>query len=110
MRRILLTTMVAVIGALIASQTWADDAEIAKEAHKLLTKQGLAVNLGVKIGTIKTGKNSVSVEYTDAKGEAREAPVLPTRDSEADAQQHEDKARHRNRKLPVDVHDWLMRR
>ena len=46
------------------------DEQIAKEAHKLLTKQGLAVNLGVKIGAIKTGKNSVSVEYTDAKGEA----------------------------------------
>ncbi|MBV8622410.1 MAG: FAD-dependent oxidoreductase, partial [Herbaspirillum sp.] len=46
------------------------DEQIAKEAQKLLTKQGLAVNLGVKIGTIKAGKNSVSVEYTDAKGEA----------------------------------------
>ncbi|MBG7620683.1 dihydrolipoyl dehydrogenase [Herbaspirillum sp. AP02] len=46
------------------------DEQIAKEAQKLLTKQGLAVNLGVKIGTIKTSKNSVSVEYTDAKGEA----------------------------------------
>ncbi|WP_433691798.1 dihydrolipoyl dehydrogenase [Herbaspirillum seropedicae] len=46
------------------------DEQIAKEAQKLLTKQGLAVNLGVKIGTIKAGKNSVSVEYTDAKGDA----------------------------------------
>ncbi len=46
------------------------DEQIAKEAQKLLTKQGLLVNLGVKIGTIKAGKNSVSVEYTDAKGEA----------------------------------------
>ena len=46
------------------------DEQIAKEAQKLLTKQGLAVNLGVKIGAIKAGKNSVSVEYTDAKGEA----------------------------------------
>ena len=46
------------------------DEQIAKEAQKLLTKQGLSVNLGVKIGTIKAGKNSVSVEYTDAKGAA----------------------------------------
>ena len=49
------------------------DEQIAKEAHKLLTKQGLAINLGVKIGEIKAGKNDVSVEYTDDKGVAQKA-------------------------------------
>ncbi|OWY29682.1 dihydrolipoyl dehydrogenase [Herbaspirillum robiniae] len=47
------------------------DEQIAKEAQKLLTKQGLNVSLGVKIGEIKTGKKSVTVEYTDAKGDAQ---------------------------------------
>jgi dihydrolipoamide dehydrogenase len=49
------------------------DEQIAKEAHKLLTKQGLTVNLGVKIGTIKAGKKDVTVDYVDAKGEAHKA-------------------------------------
>ena len=49
------------------------DEQIAKEAHKLLSKQGLAINLGVKIGAIKTGKNEVAVEYTDDKGVAQQA-------------------------------------
>ncbi|NUU02874.1 dihydrolipoyl dehydrogenase [Herbaspirillum robiniae] len=47
------------------------DEQIAKEAQKLLTKQGLNVSLGVKIGEIKAGKKSVTVEYTDAKGDAQ---------------------------------------
>jgi dihydrolipoamide dehydrogenase len=47
------------------------DEQIAKEAHKLLTKQGLSINLGVKIGTIKAGKQGVSVEYIDAKDGAQ---------------------------------------
>ena len=46
----------------------AADETIAKEAHKLFAKQGLDLQMGVKIGQIKTGKE-VSVEYTDAKGE-----------------------------------------
>jgi dihydrolipoamide dehydrogenase len=49
------------------------DEQIAKEAHKLLTKQGLVVNLGVKIGAIAVGKKDVSVEYTDSKGQAVKA-------------------------------------
>jgi dihydrolipoamide dehydrogenase len=49
------------------------DEQIAKEASKLFTKQGLAINLGVKIGAIKTGKKDVTVEYTDAKGAAQTA-------------------------------------
>ncbi|MET3120521.1 dihydrolipoamide dehydrogenase [Oxalobacteraceae bacterium GrIS 2.11] len=49
------------------------DEQIAKEAHKLFTKQGLAINLGVKIGKISTDKKSVSVEYVDATGAAHTA-------------------------------------
>ena len=44
------------------------DDQIAKEAHKAFTKQGLKIELGVKVGEIKTGKKGVSVAYTDAKG------------------------------------------
>ena len=49
------------------------DQQIAKEAHKLFTKQGLAISLGVKIGAITTGENGVSVEYVDDKGAAQKA-------------------------------------
>ncbi len=44
------------------------DEQIAKEAHKAFTKQGLKINLGVTIGEVKTGKAGVSVAYTDAAG------------------------------------------
>ena len=47
----------------------AADEAIAKEAHKLFVKQGLKIEMGVKIGEIKSGKE-VSVEYTDAQGNA----------------------------------------
>ncbi|TFW08971.1 dihydrolipoyl dehydrogenase [Oxalobacteraceae bacterium OM1] len=46
------------------------DEQIAKEANKLFTKQGLAIQLGVKIGAVTAGKKDVTVEYTDSKGEA----------------------------------------
>jgi dihydrolipoamide dehydrogenase len=49
------------------------DEQIAKEAHKLLAKQGLSINLGVKIGAINPGKKDVTVEYTDDKGNAQKA-------------------------------------
>jgi dihydrolipoamide dehydrogenase len=49
------------------------DEQIAKEAQKLFTKQGLSINLGVKIGAIKTAENKVTVEYTDDKGNAQNA-------------------------------------
>jgi dihydrolipoamide dehydrogenase len=49
------------------------DEQIAKEAHKLFTKQGLSISLGVKIGSITTGKKDVTVEYTDDKGAAQKA-------------------------------------
>ena len=49
------------------------DEQVAKEAMKLFTKQGLKINLGVKVGTIKTSKNNVTVEYTMADGKAETA-------------------------------------
>ena len=51
------------------------DEQIAKEAHKAFTKQGLKIELGVKVGEIKSGKGGVSVAYTDAKGAARTLAV-----------------------------------
>ena len=49
------------------------DEQIAKEARKLFAKQGLAINLGVKIGTITAGKKDVTVEYTNEAGGAQKA-------------------------------------
>ena len=49
------------------------DEQIAKEAYKLFTKQGLAIHLGVKIGAITPGGNDVTVQYTDEKGAAQTA-------------------------------------
>ncbi|QIL43679.1 dihydrolipoyl dehydrogenase [Acidovorax sp. HDW3] len=51
------------------------DEQIAKEAKKAFDKQGLKVELGVKIGEIKSSKKGVSVVYTDAKGEAQTLAV-----------------------------------
>ncbi len=51
------------------------DESVAKEALKLFKKQGLKIELGVKIGSVKSGKNGVSVAYTDAKGEAQTLAV-----------------------------------
>ncbi|MFP5391537.1 MAG: dihydrolipoyl dehydrogenase [Gammaproteobacteria bacterium] len=47
------------------------DEQIAKEAHKLFTKQGLNINLGVKINKVTAGADKVTVDYADAKGEAK---------------------------------------
>ncbi len=47
------------------------DEQIAKEAHKLFAKQGLAMQFGVKIGAITPGKDNVTVEYVDDKGAAQ---------------------------------------
>jgi dihydrolipoamide dehydrogenase len=46
------------------------DEQIAKEAHKLFVKQGLNINLGVKINSVTAGENNVTVDYADAKGDA----------------------------------------
>jgi dihydrolipoamide dehydrogenase len=51
------------------------DEQIAKEAHKAFTKQGLKIELGVKVGDVKVGKKGVSVAYTSAKGEAQSLDV-----------------------------------
>src|ERR1022692_2273007 len=50
----------------------AADEQIAKEAWKLFAKQGLAIELGVKIGAVNVSKN-VTVEYTDGEGKAKSA-------------------------------------
>ena len=51
------------------------DEQIAKEAKKAFDKQGLKVELGVKIGEVKAGKKGVTVAYTNAKGEAQQLAV-----------------------------------
>ena len=51
------------------------DQQIAKEAHKAFVKQGLKIELGAKVGDIKVGKKSVSVAWTNAKGEAQTLEV-----------------------------------
>jgi len=44
------------------------DGQIAREAQKLFTRQGLKIELGVQIGSIKTGKKGATIQYTDAQG------------------------------------------
>ena len=51
------------------------DEQIAREAKKAFDKQGLKIELGVKIGDIKVGKKGVAVAYTNAKGEAASLEV-----------------------------------
>jgi dihydrolipoamide dehydrogenase len=46
------------------------DEQIAKEAKKAFDKQGLKIELGVKVGEIQSGKKGVTVHHTNAKGEA----------------------------------------
>jgi dihydrolipoamide dehydrogenase len=51
------------------------DEQIAKEAQKSFVKQGLKIELGVKISEVKSGKKGVSVAYANAKGEAQTLEV-----------------------------------
>jgi dihydrolipoamide dehydrogenase len=51
------------------------DEQIAKEAHKAFTKQGLKIELGVKVGEIATGAQGVTVAYADAQGQAQRLEV-----------------------------------
>jgi dihydrolipoamide dehydrogenase len=51
------------------------DEQIAKEAKKAFDKQGLKIELGVKVGEVKNGKKGVSIAYTNAKGEAQTLDV-----------------------------------
>jgi dihydrolipoamide dehydrogenase len=57
----------------------AADAQIAKEANRAFTKQGLKIHLGVKITSVKVEKKGkseeVRVEYTDDKGAAQTLAV-----------------------------------
>jgi dihydrolipoamide dehydrogenase len=50
----------------------AADEQVAKEAAKVFAKQGLAIELGVKISKV-TVKKTVTVEYADASGNAQSA-------------------------------------
>ncbi|MDA0571887.1 dihydrolipoyl dehydrogenase [Burkholderia gladioli] len=61
---------VTVLEALPAFLAAADEA-VAKEAAKLFKKQGLDINLGVKIGEVKTSDAGVSIAYTDKDGAAK---------------------------------------
>jgi len=51
------------------------DDGVAKEALKVFTKQGLKIQLGVNITSVKSGKNGVAVNYIDAKGAAQKLEV-----------------------------------
>lgn len=44
------------------------DQQVAKEALKVFARQGLEIQMGVKIGAIKANAKSVTVPYVDAKG------------------------------------------
>jgi len=46
----------------------AADQQVAKEALKVFTKQGLDIQTGVKIGAIKTTAKTITVPYVDARG------------------------------------------
>ncbi len=46
----------------------AADEQVAREAHKLLTKQGLNIQLGVKINSVNTTSKNVTVAYTNSEG------------------------------------------
>ncbi len=51
------------------------DQQIAKEAAKAFSRQGLKIQLGVKIGAVKADKKSVVITYADSKGDAQSLTV-----------------------------------
>ncbi len=51
------------------------DEQIAREARKAFDKQGLKIELGVKVGAVAIDKNGVSVAWTNAKGEPQTLKV-----------------------------------
>jgi dihydrolipoamide dehydrogenase len=51
------------------------DEQIAREAKKAFDKQGLKIELGVKVGEVKSSRKGVSVGWTNAKGEAQTLEV-----------------------------------
>jgi dihydrolipoamide dehydrogenase len=64
---------VTILEALPAFLAAADEA-IAKEAEKTFKKQGLAIHTGVKVGSVKAGKE-VTVEFTDSAGKAQSLTI-----------------------------------
>lgn len=46
----------------------AADADLAREALKIFTRQGLVIHTGLKIGNIEAGKKGVAIAYTDKDG------------------------------------------
>ena len=50
------------------------DEQVAREAHKVFAKQGLAIHTGVKVGKVTAGKG-VIVEYADSAGAAQKLAV-----------------------------------
>lgn len=52
------------------------DEQIAKEAKKAFDKQGLKIELGVKVGEVRNnGRKGVTIAYTNAKGDAQTLEV-----------------------------------
>ena len=68
-----LGSKVTVLEALPAFLGAADEA-VAKEAQKVFTRQGLAIELGVKIGKVAVTPEDVTVDYADAAGKAQSVP------------------------------------
>ncbi|MEO3692834.1 dihydrolipoyl dehydrogenase [Roseateles paludis] len=58
---------VTILEAMPAFLGAADDS-VAKEAAKVFKKQGLDIQLGVKIASVTKGKKDVTIAYADAKG------------------------------------------
>jgi dihydrolipoamide dehydrogenase len=52
----------------------AADEQVAKEAQKVFSKQGLAMHMGVKVGKVTVGKD-VKVDYADNAGKAQTLAV-----------------------------------
>ncbi|GAA6141209.1 dihydrolipoyl dehydrogenase [Hydrogenophaga sp. 5NK40-0174] len=69
-----LGTEVTILEAMPAFLSAVDD-QIAKEAKKAFDKQGLKVELGVKVGEVKSTKTKVNITYTDAKGAEQKLSV-----------------------------------
>jgi dihydrolipoamide dehydrogenase len=51
------------------------DEQIAKEAHRAFTKQGLKIELGVKISEVRVHEDGIRLAYADAKGAAQTLEV-----------------------------------
>jgi dihydrolipoamide dehydrogenase len=65
---------VTILEALPAFLGVVDD-QIAREAKKSFDKQGLKIELGVKVGEVTSSKDGVAVAWTNAKGEPQSLQV-----------------------------------